>query len=79
LDLFRESSGGAIDTDLDLSAEGQARGFLQFIENSSTNIVDEALELDGVTFLTEVGTALIVGIRGKQSAIGGEDGKREKA
>jgi len=52
---------------------------LQFIEDSSSDIFDEALELDGLTFLTEVSAAFVAGIRGKQSAIGGEDGKREKA
>lgn len=78
-DLFRETGGGAIDTDLDLSAEGQAFGILQFIEDSPSDIFDEALELDGFTFLTEVSAAFIVGVRRKEGAIGREDGKGEKA
>jgi hypothetical protein len=52
---------------------------LQFIEDSSSDIFDEALELDGFTFLTEVGAAFIVGVRRKEGAIGGEDVKGEKA
>jgi len=58
--------GGAIDTDLDLFSEGQALGVLQFIENSSSDIIDEAFELDGLTFLTKVSAALVVGVGGKR-------------
>ena len=62
-DLFRETSGGAIDTDLDLSAEGDSFGILQFVEDSSANIFDEALELNRMTFITEVSAALVVAVR----------------
>jgi len=79
LDVFGESGGGAIDTDLDFSVEGQALGFLQFIEDSSSDIFDQALELDGLTFLAEVSAALVVRVGRKEGAIGGEDFKREKA
>jgi len=79
LDLFRKSRGGAIDTDLDLSAQGQALGVLQFIEDSSSDIFDEALELDGLTLLTKVGAALVTRIGREKSAISGEDGKGKEA
>jgi hypothetical protein len=79
LDLFRKSRGGAIDTDLDLSAQGQALGVLQFIEDSSSDIFDEALELDGLTLLTKVGAALVMRIGREKSAISGEDGKGKEA
>ena len=78
-DGFREPRGGAIDTDVDLSAEGEALGFLQFIEDSSADIFDEALELDGGTLVAEVGAALVVGVGREEGAIGGEDGKGEEA
>jgi len=52
---------------------------LQFIEDSSSDIIDEAFELNGFTFLTEIGAAFIVGVRGEEGAIRGEDAKREKA
>ena len=78
-DPFRESSGGAIDTDLDLSAEGQAFGILQFIEDSSSDIFDEALELNGFTFLTEVSAAFVMRVGGKEGTVCREDVKREKA
>ena len=77
-DGFREPRGGAIDTDLDLSAEGQALRVLQFIEDSSADIFDEAFELDGGTLVAEVGAALVVRIGRKEGAIGGEDGKGEE-
>jgi hypothetical protein len=51
---------------------------LQLIEDSSANIVDEALELDGLTLFAEVSTALIVRVGREESAIGREDGKGEK-
>jgi hypothetical protein len=54
-------------------------GVLQLIEDSSANIVDEALELDGLALLTKVGAALIVGVGRKEGAIGRKDGKGEKA
>ena len=79
LDAFREASGGAIDADLDLSAEGQAFGVLQFIEDSSSDIFDKAFEFDGLTLLAEIGVALVVGVGGKEGAIGGEDSEGEKA
>jgi hypothetical protein len=53
-------------------------GVLQLIEDSSANIVDEALELDGLTLFAEVSTALIVRVGREESAIGREDGKGEK-
>jgi hypothetical protein len=53
-------------------------GVLQLIEDSSANIVDEALELDGLTLFAEVSTALIVRVAREESAIGREDGKGEK-
>jgi hypothetical protein len=52
---------------------------LQFIEDSSSDIVDEALEFDGLTFFTEVGATFVVGVRREEGAIGGEDGKGEEA
>jgi hypothetical protein len=75
---FRETSGGAIDTDLDLSAEGQALGILHLIEDPSSDIIDEALELHGLTLLTEVSAALVVRVGGKESTVGREDVKGEK-
>jgi len=71
--------GGAIDTDLDLFSEGQALGVLQFIENSSSDIIDEAFELDGLTFLTKVSAAFIARVRRKEGAVCREDMKGEKA
>jgi hypothetical protein len=53
-------------------------GVLQLIEDSSANIVDEALELDGLTLFAEVSTALIVRVGREEGAIGREDGKGEK-
>jgi hypothetical protein len=53
-------------------------GVLQLIEDSSANIVDEALELDGLTLFAEVSTAFIVRVGREESAIGREDGKGEK-
>jgi len=53
-------------------------GVLQLIEDSSANIFDEALELDGLTLFAEVSTALIVRVGREESAIGREDGKGEK-
>jgi hypothetical protein len=52
---------------------------LQFIEDSSSDIFDETLELDGLTFFAEVSTALVVRVGRKEGAIGGKDGKGEKA
>jgi hypothetical protein len=52
---------------------------LQFIEDSSSDIFDEALELDGLTLLAEVSAALVVGVGRKEGTIGGKDGKREEA
>ena len=78
-DSLREASGRAIDTDLDLSAEGQAVGILQFIEDSSSDIFDEALELKGLTFLTEISAALIMGVGRKECPVSREDVKREEA
>jgi hypothetical protein len=78
-DIFREASGGAIDTDLDLSAQGQALGVLQFIEDSSSDIFDEALELDGLTLLTEVGAAFVMRVGGKEGTVCREDVEGEKA
>jgi len=63
----------AIDTDLDLSAEGHTLGVLQLIEDSSSDIFDEALKLDGMALFAEVGAAFIAGVRGEEGAIGGED------
>ena len=77
-DGLREPRGGTIDTDVDLSAEGEALGFLQFIEDSSADIFDEALELDGGTLVAEVGAALVVRVGREEGAIGGEDGKGEE-
>jgi hypothetical protein len=53
-------------------------GVLQLIEDSSANIFDEALELDGLTLFAEVSTALIVRVGREEGAIGREDGKGEK-
>ena len=74
-DLFRGSGGGAVDTDVDLFAEGQASGLLQFKEDSSADILDEAFALDGFTFIREVGAPLVVRVRRKERVIGGEDAK----
>jgi hypothetical protein len=52
---------------------------LQFIEDSSSDIVDKAFEFDGLTLLAEVSAALVVGVGGKEGAIGGEDSEGEKA
>ena len=79
MDVFGEAGGRAIDTDFDLPAQSHTLGVLQLIENSPANIIDEAFKLDGMTLLTEVGAAFIVGVRGEEGAIGGEDAKREKA
>ncbi len=76
---FREASRGAIDTDLDLSAQGQTVRFLQFIEDSSADIFDQAFEFDGGTLFAEVGAPLVVGVGREEGAIGGEDGKGEEA
>jgi hypothetical protein len=38
-------------------------GVLQLIENSPANIIDEAFELDGLTLITEVSAAFVVGVR----------------
>ena len=73
LDVLREAGGRAIDTDLDLSAQGHPLGFLQFIEDSSSDVFNEALKLDGMTFLTEVGAAFIAGVRREEGAIGRGD------
>jgi hypothetical protein len=54
-------------------------GVLQLIEDSSANIVDEAFELHGLTLLAEVSAAFVVRVGRKEGAIGGEDGKGEKA
>lgn len=48
-------------------------------EDSSSDIFDEALELDGLTLFTEVSAALVVGVGGKEGTIGGEDVEGEKA
>ena len=79
LDVFGESGGRAIDSDLDVSAQGHSLGVLQFIEDSSSDVFDEAFKLDGMTFFTEVSAAFIVGVRREEGAIGGEDAKGEKA
>jgi hypothetical protein len=52
---------------------------LEFIEDSSSDIFDEALELDGMTLFTEVGAALVVGVGGKEGTVGREDVEGEKA
>lgn len=78
-DAFRETGRGAIDPDLDLSAEGQALRVLQFIEDFSSDIIDESLELDGFTFFTEIGTALVTRVGGKEGPVRREDVEREKA
>jgi hypothetical protein len=52
---------------------------LQFIEDSSSDIFDEALELDGLTLLTEVSAALVMRIGREKSAISGEDSKGKEA
>jgi len=78
-DLLGESVGGAVDPDFDLSTEGHSLGILEFVEDSSADIFDKALKLDGMTRFTEVGTAFVAGVRGKQGAIGGEDMKGKKA
>ena len=49
------------------------------IEDSSSDIFDEAFELDGLTLLAEVSTAVVVRVGRKEGAVGGEDGKGEKA
>jgi hypothetical protein len=78
-DVFREASGGAIDTNLDLSAEGQALGVLEFIEDSFSDMIDEALELNGFTFITEVSAALVMGVGREKGTVCREDVKGEKA
>ena len=78
-DVFGEAGGGAIDSDLDVPAQGDPFGLFEFIEDSSSDVFDEAFKLDGMTLFTEVGAALIVGIRGEEGPIGREDAKGEKA
>ena len=79
LDFLGKSVGGAVDPDFDLSAKGDSLGVFQFIEDSSSHRIDEALKLDAMTCFTEVGTAFVSGVRGKQGAIGGEDAKGKQA
>jgi hypothetical protein len=43
------------------------------------DIADESLELNGVTFLTEVGAALVMGVGGKEGTVCREDVKGEEA
>jgi hypothetical protein len=50
-------------------------GFLQLIEDSSSDVLDEAFKLDGVAFLTEVDATFIAGVRRKEGAIRGKNGK----
>ena len=45
----------------------------EFIEDSSADVFDEALKLDGMALLAEVGAAFIAGVRGEEGTIGGED------
>ena len=54
-------------------------GVLKLIEDSSSDVLNQAFKLDGVALLTEVGTALIMGVRRKEGSIGGENAKGEKA
>jgi hypothetical protein len=52
---------------------------LQFIEDSSSDIFDEAFEFDGLTLLAEVSAALVMRVRGEEGTVGREDFKGEKA
>jgi hypothetical protein len=54
-------------------------GVLQLIEDSSSEIFDEALKLNRMALITEVSAAFVVGVRREECAISGEDFKREKA
>jgi hypothetical protein len=51
---------------------------LEFIEDSSSDVFDEAFELDGVALIAEVSAAFIAGVRRKEGAIGGEDGESQQ-
>jgi DUF4097 and DUF4098 domain-containing protein YvlB len=64
-----QTSGGAIDIELDFSVEGQALGVLQFIDDSSSDIFDETFEFDRFTFVTGIGTIFVVRIRREEGAL----------
>ena len=79
MDLLGESGGGAIDANLDVSAQGYSLRFFQFIEDSSSDIFDEALKLNGVALFIEVSAALVAGVRREQCAVSGECMKGEQS
>ena len=78
LNIRGESGRRALCSDADFLADENSSRISKAIKDFLSDVLDDTLELDAVTLLTEIGASFIPGIGGKKGAVGRQDLKGEE-
>ena len=79
LNIRGESVRRAVCPDADFLADEDSSRISEAIKDSLSDVTNDALELDELTLLAEIGAALIPGIGGEKGAVGSYDIEGEEA
>jgi hypothetical protein len=73
LDILWEVGRRAVYVNADLFSRDELLGIGESVEDSSSYVFDDALELDKLTLTREIGAPLVPGIGRDKGSIGGND------